>query len=58
MYDDDDFECCASGSCEVCRRPQGYSREQRAHAERVMDTYEPPWVRQRKREDAERGNRG
>jgi hypothetical protein len=52
---DDDFECCASGSCEVCRRPQGCSREQREEIARVMETYDPPWVRERKREDARRG---
>ena len=49
------YECCASGSCEVCRRPSGgYSREQREkinrERDRALDSYEPPWVRQRKRE--------
>lgn len=39
-------ECCASGTCEVCRAPQGYSREFR---QEIRD-YEPPWVRRRKEE--------
>jgi len=39
-------ECCASGSCEVCRAPQGYTQ---AFREEVRD-YEPPWVRQHERE--------
>jgi len=43
-------ECCASGSCEVCRRPVGYSRERREQINLEQDNYEPPWVRQRKRE--------
>ena len=47
---DDDFECCASGSCEVCRRPSGYSGEQREQFERDMRDYEPPWVRQHRDE--------
>ena len=33
-----DYECCASGSCEVCRRPSGYSQ---AFREELRD-YEPP----------------
>ena len=41
-----DYECCESGSCEVCRRPSGYSQSQR---EELRD-YEPPWVRQHERE--------
>ena len=40
------YECCASGSCEVCRRPTGYTQRQR---EEMLD-YEPPWVRQHDRE--------
>jgi len=43
-------ECCASGSCEVCRRPQGYSRQRREQIEREQRGYEPPWVRAHKRE--------
>lgn len=39
-------ECCASGSCEICRRPVGYSQEYR---DEILD-YEPPWVRQRREE--------
>lgn len=39
-------ECCASGSCEVCRRPMGYSR---AYGEEVAE-YEPPWVAQHREE--------
>lgn len=39
-------ECCASGSCEVCRRPVGYTQEYR---DRIRD-YEPPWVRTRRGE--------
>lgn len=46
----DDSECCASGSCEVCRRPSGYSREQREQINRDRDSYDPPWVRQHERE--------
>ena len=41
-----DYECCASGSCEVCRRPTGYTQRQR---EEIRD-YEPPWMRQHDRE--------
>lgn len=41
-----DSECCASGSCEVCRMPQGYSRQYR---DEIRD-YEPPWVRQHREE--------
>ena len=41
-----DYECCASGSCEVCRRPTGYTQRQR---EETQD-YEPPWMRQHDRE--------
>ena len=41
-----DYECCASGSCEVCRRPTGYTQRQR---EEILD-YEPPWMRQHDRE--------
>ena len=37
-----DYECCASGSCEVCRRPSGYSREQREQKhERTHRTHQP-----------------
>lgn len=43
-------ECCASGSCEVCRMPQGYSPEQREQIKREAETYDPPWVRQHQRE--------
>ena len=46
-----DYECCASGSCEVCHRPSGYSQRQRREAR----DYEPPWVRERRREDERRG---
>jgi hypothetical protein len=38
-------ECCASGSCEVCRRPSGYSHERREQIKRDWESYEPPWVR-------------
>ena len=41
-----DYECCESGSCEVCRRPSGYSQSQR---EELRD-YDPPWMRQHDRE--------
>jgi len=44
-------ECCASGSCEVCRRPQGYSRERREQVAREYQEYDPPWVRRRKAAD-------
>lgn len=44
------LECCASGSCEVCRRTHGYSRERREQIRRELDGYEPPWVRQHRRE--------
>lgn len=47
---DDEYECCASGSCEVCRRPQGYSRERRERLSREAREYEPPWVTEHKRE--------
>lgn len=55
MPDTENYECCASGSCEVCRRPSGgYSREQREQITIDRDSYDPPWVRERKREDARR----
>lgn len=38
-------ECCASGSCEVCRRPQGYSRERREQIRRDMENFVPIWRR-------------
>jgi len=38
-------ECCASGSCEVCRRPRGYSREQREQIRREMRYFVPTWRR-------------
>lgn len=41
-------ECCASGSCEICRAPQGYPREYRESLRN--DDYEPPWVRQHREE--------
>jgi len=47
-------ECCASGSCEVCRRPSGYSRERREQIVRELSSYEPPWARERRREEARR----
>lgn len=47
----DDYECCASGSCEVCRRPVGYTQAQR---EKIRDC-EPPWVRQHREEGWGRG---
>lgn len=40
-------ECCASGSCEVCRRPSGYSHEHREKIVREYRDYDPPWVRER-----------
>ena len=39
-------ECCASGSCEVCRNPVGYTQDYR---DEISD-YEPPWVRQHREE--------
>ena len=39
-------ECCASGSCEVCRQPVGYTAKQRHEAR----DYEPPWIEQHRRE--------
>ena len=39
-------ECCASGSCEVYRRPVGYTQEYR---DQIRD-YEPPWMRARREE--------
>jgi hypothetical protein len=47
-------ECCASGSCEVCCHPSGYSRERREQIRRDMETYEPPWVREHRREGWQR----
>lgn len=43
-------ECCASGSCEICRRPRGYSRERREQIARDREIYDPPWVREHRRE--------
>lgn len=37
----DEVECCASGSCEVCRRPQGYSRGQREQLARDFNAPNP-----------------
>lgn len=45
-----EYECCASGSCEVCRRPSGYSRETRDRLEQERDNYDPPWVVRHERE--------
>ncbi len=42
-------ECCASGSCEVCRRPRGYSREQREQIARDLDDFVPIWRREDQR---------
>jgi hypothetical protein len=45
---DDYIECCASGSCEVCRRPQGYTPEQRqriADLQRKISEAEYRWDR-------------
>lgn len=36
-------ECCASGSCEVCCHPQGYSSEQREQISRDMENFVPIW---------------
>ena len=33
-------ECCASGSCEVCRRPQGYSPADRERFRRNAEEWE------------------
>lgn len=45
----DPIECCASGSCEVCRLPSGgYGREQREQIAREFCEYDPPWVRERR----------
>jgi len=46
------FECCDSGSCEVCRRPaaHGYSPERREQIARDFREYDPPWVRERRSE--------
>jgi hypothetical protein len=44
-------DCCASGSCEVCRHPSGYSRERREQIRRDYEDYIPPWTRERNRED-------
>jgi len=46
-----EYECCASGSCEVCRRPQGYSHTERERMTRELRDYDPPWVRERLRDD-------
>ncbi|QDH91861.1 hypothetical protein SEA_PHRAPPUCCINO_186 [Mycobacterium phage Phrappuccino] len=43
-------ECCASGSCEVCRGPSGYSSERREQIRRDLADYDPPWVREHRRE--------
>jgi hypothetical protein len=42
-------ECCASGSCEVCRRPVGYTGYTQQQRDELRD-YDPPWVRQHQRE--------
>ena len=42
-------ECCASGSCEVCRTPSGYSREYEERIRRDYREYELPWVREQRR---------
>ena len=42
-------ECCASGSCEVCRAPSGCSREYGERIRRDYREYNPPWVRERRR---------
>ena len=49
----DDFECCASGSCEECRGPRGYSSEQRQRVADEYRDYDPPWVRERRRNGGE-----
>lgn len=46
-------ECCASGSCEVCRAPSGYSRERREQISRDYWEYDPPWVRDQRRWEAD-----
>lgn len=51
----EDFECCASGSCEVCRRPSGYGWERREQIARDFREYDPPWVRERRRNDVAGG---
>lgn len=43
----DDYECCASGSCEVCRRPSGYSSEYRDRMNRDRDE----WISRRIEEE-------
>lgn len=40
-------ECCASESCEVCCKPQGYAREHREHLRQQFWDYDPPWVQTR-----------
>jgi hypothetical protein len=45
----EEYECCASGSCEVCRRPEGgYSPARREQIRKDSEGYDPPWVRERR----------
>ena len=39
-------ECCASGSCEVCRRPVGYSSDRREQIRRDLEEFVPIWQRE------------
>lgn len=40
-------ECCASGSCEVCRAPRGYSPSQRRRFEQIQREWDEATKRER-----------